>query len=137
MKTSIRAQRILGHLANYKKFDPQATRSLLSISYLGEPLGLYENIFILDNDIGIFSDGLVWFKNEDIIPIRFSEIVSTSLPNEKDSKAICLVLNTGKSMSIPFTGGADNFSDSLEILRFLDRVMNDIKNLKMQTDSNS
>lgn len=68
------------------------------------------------------------------MPIRFSEVVSVSLPEGKSSKAICFVLNDGESAVVPFTGG-DNFSDSLEVLRFLDRVINDAKKLKAEADS--
>lgn len=90
---------------------------------------MYENALLPENDVGVFSEGLACAKDGKIVCIPFSEIVSCSLMNGKKSNGISLFLSSGASAVLPVTGGSEGFSDSLEFLRFLDRVINDIKNM--------
>jgi hypothetical protein len=75
--------------------------------------------------VAVFADGMSWTEAEGEISVRFAEIVDVSLPREKQSEALSLRLNDGRELRLPIRGRRGRCYDSLEFLRFLDRVRED------------
>lgn len=127
MNASIRAHRILRAMPNYRKassvdgglFDLEDVR-------LGDAVGYYQNPGDGEPIIGIFSGGIAWSDNGRSISLRFIDFYEVSLPDGKESKEIMLLMRDGMRYSLPIKGQRANFFDSLEMLRFIDRVLADI-----------
>jgi len=128
---SVRAHRILVALENYQK-AVGSNNLLLQFhdTRLGEPVGYYRNPGDQRGEvIGIFENGLGWIDGAHEITLLFSEIESVNLPNEKESLELVLNLQDGRQLRMPVNGQRGRFFDSLEVLRFLDRVLQDKRNL--------
>jgi hypothetical protein len=128
MNPTARAHRILVPLKNYKKAEPTDDFFLrLSEARLGEPLGCYQNETTSIGNIGVFTEGLSWLDGDNLIVVRYENISEVTLPGDKSSRSLLLKKNDGHSIWLPITGGNEKFFDSLEMLRFLDRVTGEIR----------
>lgn len=127
MNISIRAHRILSAILNYKKVDPKDKWPLeLADGRLGEAIGCYRNSESEDDIIGIFSDGMAWRESGHLVELRFADLVQVDLPNGKESEGLLLVSRDGRQQQLPVKGRHGQFFDSMEMLRFVDRVMKDL-----------
>ena len=130
MNATILAHRILTAIPSYKKFgDTNDWLLKLSNQYLGEPIGCYRNSEFSDDVIGIYTNGLVWFEGDNLIELRFSDISELVLANGKESEGLLLTVQDGRQLELPVKGQRGRFFDSMEMLRFLHRV---IQNLRRQ-----
>ncbi len=128
MDTSIRAKRILTQLGNYQAIDLAQDRpSSLSDVNLGTPIGRYRNSDVQNDVIWIFENGLAWFERDQVTSLRFDELAEVMLPDGKESERLQLKTKDGKPFQLPVRGHRGRFLDSLEMLRFLDRVMQDMQ----------
>ncbi len=123
MNAKIRAHRILRHLKNYQD---AASNSLLSAeaSSLGQIIGVYRNLDGIN--VFIYADGISWKNNRLTNQIRYLQIEAIKLPNSLRSKSLIVWLVDGTSHEVPFDGNDGKTFDSLEVLRFLERVRSDI-----------
>jgi hypothetical protein len=128
MNTVIRARRILAALANYQSVG-QVTDwpSESSNERLGEPIGRYRNPGPEGDVVGIFADGVAWFERGCSVELRFADIVEVTLPSGKESEGLLLRMHDGRQLLLPVKGQRGRFFDSMEMLRFLDRVIQDLR----------
>jgi hypothetical protein len=127
MNTAIRAHRILGALENFQKAEHVDNRTtVLAGGGLGELIGYYRNPGMQAELIGVFSDGLAWFNGRDSITIRFADLTEVALPSGKESEGLQLKTRDGRQIQLPVRGQRGKFFDSMEMLRFLDRIMQDL-----------
>jgi len=126
MTTAIRAHRILAALANYQSAEIAGSEIFEPhVPHLGAPVGCYRNPGVAGELVAVFADGLSWTEAEGAIGVRFAEIVDVSLPEGKESEALSLWLSGDRELRLPIRGGLGRCHDSLEVLRFLDRVCED------------
>jgi hypothetical protein len=127
---SVRTHRILAALTNYENATGSNNLLLeLHDNRLGEPIGYYRNPGEQRGDvIGIFANGLGWVDGAIEITLLFDDIESVELLNEKESLELVLNLRDGRMLRMPINGQRDRFVDSLEVLRFLERVIQDRDN---------
>lgn len=131
MNATILAHRVLTAIPSYKKFGDMNDWPLkLSNQYLGEPIGCYRNSEFSDDVIGVFTNGLVWFEGDNLIELRFSDISELVLVNGKESEGLLLTLQDGRQLQLPVKGQRGRFFDSMEMLRFLNRVIRDLRGQK-------
>ena len=129
MNVAIRAHRILLALTNFRKDDVEdSDRLKLSTEQLGTSVGYYQNPGLSGDTIGIFSGGLAWLESGRTASIRYSEIAEVTLTKGKESEGLVLKMHDGKHLLLPVRGQHGRFFDSLEMLRFLDRVLKDLRN---------
>lgn len=128
MDTAVRAHRILAAMGNYQKAS-QADDWLpkLADGRLGEPIGCYRNPGPEGEVIGIFADGLAWDEGGRLVKLRFTDLSQVTLPSGKESEGLLLKMQDGKELQLPVKGKRGRFFDSMEMLRFLDRVMQDLR----------
>jgi len=124
MDTAIRAHRILGVMAHYQKArSTDDWLQKLANGRLGKSIGFYRNPGPEGEVIGIFADGLAWYEGGQSIELCFAEVSEVTLPREKESEGLLLNMQDGKQIWLPVKGQRGRFFDSMEMLRFLDRVM--------------
>jgi len=80
---------------------------------------------IADDVIGIFTNGLIWFEGNNWVELRFSDI--SELVLGKESEGLLLKIRDGRQLQLPVRGQRGRFFDSMEMLRFLDRVIEDLR----------
>lgn len=128
MDTAVRAHRILAAMANYQKADPTDDwLTKLTDGRLGEPIGCYRNPKPEGETIGIFANGLAWHEGSRSVELRFDDVVGVALSSGKESEGLLLKTRNGKQLQLPIKGQRGRFFDSMEMLRFLDRVMQDLR----------
>jgi len=129
MNAAIRAHRILAALANYQKAEyANDWLAKLADDRLGKLIGCYRNPVPQVDVIGIFTNGLAWLDNGGHeITIPFAEIIEVTLPAGKESEGLLLRTQDGRQLQLPIRGQRGRFFDSMEVLRFLDRVMGDLR----------
>jgi hypothetical protein len=128
MNAAIRAHRILAALANYQKAEQTDSWPLkLAASQLGEPIGCYRNPGSDGEVIGIFANGLTWLEGTDAVGLLFRDIAEVTLPSGKQSEGLLLKMRNGWQHQLPVKGQRGKFFDSMEMLRFLNRVMQDLR----------
>lgn len=128
MNTAIRAHRILSAMPNYSQVSStDAWPSILTNGKLGLPIGSYQNPQPESDLIGIFENGIAWHDLDQLVIVQFSEIKRVEFSNEKESKELLLLLHDNKQELLPIRGTRGRFMDSTEVLRFIDRVMQDLK----------
>lgn len=135
MDIAVRAHRILGAMANYQKAsstDDWVPR--LADGRLGEPIGCYRNPGPEGEVIGIFADGLAWYEGGRSVELRFTDVLEVTLPSGKESEGLLLHMQDGKQFRLPVKGRRGRFFDSMEMLRFLDRVMQDLREQTSRTE---
>ena len=128
MNAAIRAHRILAALTNYQKaeqaYDWPVT---LPASHLGGPIGYYRNSGVDGEVIGIFANGLAWIEGAHSVELLFTDIAEVTLPSGKESEGLLLKMRNDGQLKLPVKGQRGKFFDSMEMLRFLDRVMQDLR----------
>lgn len=124
MGTSVssRVHRILHSLTNFQGASSPATDE-----QLGVLLGKYADPENPGDDIDVFSDGLAWFVEYRRATVRFDEIAEVKLSAEKESESLMLETFDGRAEVLPVAGKHGRFRDALEMLRFLDRVIGDLR----------
>jgi len=133
MNTAVRAHRILGAMTHYQKASSTDDwLPKLANGQLGQPIGCYRNPGPEGEVIGIFADGLVWYEGGQSIELRFAEVSKVTLPSGKESEGLLLDMQDGKQLRLPVKGQRGHFFDSMEMLRFLDRVMQDLRNKQQE-----
>jgi len=127
--TAMRAHRILKAMKNYENLEAKndELKAIFKTVSLGESLGYYKNSDALGDAVGIFDKGLAWDDKGEFISLLFRDIVEVILPDEKKSEALILKTHDGIQFELPIKGHNERFYDSLEMLRFLRRVMKDVK----------
>lgn len=115
-------------MANYQKASPTDDwLSKLADGRLGEAIGSYRNPGPEGEVIGIFADGMAWRQSDRSIEIRFADLAQVELPSGKESEGLLLLLRDGRRQQLPVKGQRGRFFDSMEMLRFVDRVMQDLQ----------
>jgi hypothetical protein len=128
MNVAVRAHRILAAMANYQKASPTDDwPSKLADGRLGEAIGCYRNPGPEGEVIGIFADGMAWCESGRSIELRFADLAQVELPSGKESEGLLLLLRDGRQQQLPVKGQRGRFFDSMEMLRFVDRVMQDLR----------
>ena len=126
METGIRAKRVLVSLANYQMHDSASDhlRPVIDLG-LGRPIGSYCNPEPGHEIVHVFSDGMAWVDNGHENVVRFSEICEMKLSNGKRSEHLILGTEDRRILLLPVKGHRGRLYDSLTMLRFIDRVMED------------
>jgi len=128
MNVATRAHRILAMMANYNKAMPtDQWPEKLGDGRLGEAIGCYQNPGPEGEVIGIFDEGMVWRDSGCWIELRFTDLAQVELPNGKESEGLLLRLQDGRQLRLPVNGQRGRFFDSMEMLRFVDRVLEDLR----------
>jgi hypothetical protein len=70
---------------------------------------------------------LAWFEDGRSVAIRFADVSEVTLPSGKESEGLLLKMQDGKELRLPVEGQRGRFFDSMEMLRFLDRVLQDLR----------
>jgi hypothetical protein len=128
MNASIRAHRIL---RGKKRFESAATIAdndwtISPSEKIGSLIGICRNAEYGRPDLLICCFGIEWQEEDRKITIRYDSIERVELTNGKQSKSLELVLGDDRSVVMPVAGNDGKFFDSLEMLRFLMRVMKDL-----------
>jgi hypothetical protein len=132
MNVSIRAYRILTRLAAYKAVDhSQELIPVDTTAEIGKLIGTYQNPAPHAETVYICNGGIAWGQNDHWRTVRFSELSSVSLPNAKTSHELRLNLHDGTQLMLPVRGQNKKFFDSLAMITFLDRVIQDTKSPKL------
>jgi hypothetical protein len=128
MTPEIRAHRILCGLKNYQKIESleKCPPELLD-TQLGKPIGFYQSPGFNAERIIFFADGLAWQENSQAICVRYNDMIDVTPSSSKESEYLLLRMKGGKVFKIPVSGRNEAFFDSMEVLRFLDRVIRDAK----------
>jgi hypothetical protein len=115
-------------MENYRKAGPARDwPSSLADGRLGKAVGCYRNPGPDGEVVGIFADGMAWHESGHLIEVRFADLTDVKLPNEKQSLGLSLHLRDGRQLELPVKGHVGQFYDSLEMLRFVRRVMGDVQ----------
>ena len=131
METKVRVHRILKPLESFEIFTGEASEaSKKSKIFLCLPIGVYKNPGPEGVAVFIYDDGLSWVEAGTQYEVKYDEISSVELLDGKGSSHIVFELVSGKHAEMPILGSRGNFHDSLEGLRFLDRVLADRKSGK-------
>ena len=131
MNATIRAKRILTALTTYQKVDAQNFEIPKWVGDgLGAAIGRYQNDPNQGEDIWIFADGLAWMENGHTHITKYTEISIAKLLTGKESKGFILETVEGHELWFPVTGFRGRFYDSMEMLRFIDRVTQDVRGKK-------
>ncbi|MFJ9453170.1 MULTISPECIES: hypothetical protein [unclassified Herbaspirillum] len=127
--TAMRVHRILKALKNYEHAQPQVDELTCPsrISNLGALLGYYRNSNIEEDVVAIFDQGLTWNDNGNLIVLRFIDVIDVELTDGKNSESLLLKMKGSQTVDLPIKGRHERCYDSLEVLRFLRRVMTDAK----------
>jgi hypothetical protein len=127
MNTLVRVKRILGPLKRFEYITGDHVPALdISLEALGDVIGRYKNTSSGNGDIWIYANGLAWLVDVDAQLILFNEIEKVVIPNgKKDSVKIDLIKSDGQVLALPVDGNDGLRFDSLEMVRFLDRVLQD------------
>lgn len=127
MNVFSRAHRILTGIRSYTAQEKGGEiPGEFSEVHLGESLGYYEDRNSGFGKIVFFSEGMVWKFRSELINLRYSDVVRVSIPDGKESQGIIIEIRSGDKVTLPITGRNGKFFDSMEVLRFLDRVIDDL-----------
>jgi hypothetical protein len=127
MNTYTRVYRILSRLSSFRQIET-ADRGIIEQikGRLGKPLGCYQNPPPSQEVIYILEDGLLLFSISKVSLIEYSSIRNVSIDG-KNALEISIITNDGEEILLQVKGNDGKFFDSLEMLRFLDRVIADVK----------
>lgn len=129
MNTAARAYRILKQLTAFteaKSWHGDLARIPAPLRF-GELVGTYLNPGPDGTRLDVFVEGVTWFDQDQQRYVRFDEIEHVDLPDGKDSDALRIAVVSGERMLMPVRGGEGRFRDSLSMLRFLKRVVEDLR----------
>jgi hypothetical protein len=130
-----RVHRILKNMPRFRELLPRSDLSSLVAAGLTlraseEAVGIYTN-----DDVSSFSEailftteGLYLHKDERWLPILYSDIARTVPPSSKrEVTGFNVLLRNGTEIRLPVIGSKDGrFYDAFEVLRFVDRVKEDV-----------
>jgi hypothetical protein len=131
-----RAYRILRALTSYRDLseDDAVAPALLSGIAFGKGevcLGVYENEpQKCEDSIIVTTRGLHVLQRSGIKHIPYAQIDFIDTPQEKDVLSLTLNLLDGASVVVPLKGGDGNFRDAFEFIRFLERVVRDVRKME-------
>jgi hypothetical protein len=126
MTAPVRAYRILRKLKNYRDVSAIEDACDELPSELGGLIGSYRNFGQNQAIVWFFSEGIAVTDRNGVEAFSFRDIKKVDLPNEKLSQALSVWLWNGACVNLPIQGGEGKFKDSLEVLRFLQRVLADL-----------
>ncbi|WP_429930008.1 hypothetical protein [Agrobacterium vitis] len=92
---------------------------------IGGLIGLYKNSKPIYQILHIYESGIAWTAEERPNLFLYKDVVDIKLPDGKQSLALQIFTNSGFYI-LPVAGHDEKFFDSLEMLRFLRRVVDDI-----------
>ena len=128
LNTKIRVHRILTSIARYQNATPEDDVFVrLFDGRLGVFLGCYRNPEPQGEVIGVFVDGLGWMGHAHTIELKFKDMQEVTLPDGKQSNSLRIKMQNDEQVDLPIKGRKGNFNDALEVLRFLMRVMQDLR----------
>ena len=131
METIARVHRILKPLESFEILASKSEDiSKKSKKFPSLPIGVYRNPGREGVAVFVYDDGLSWDEAGSQYEIKYDEISKVDLPDDKRTTHLLVELMNGKHAALPILGSRGNFRDSLEVLRFLDRVLADRKSDK-------
>jgi len=125
MNPRSRAHRILRHLPRYVAADNPLTPIAGRTEDLGKMIGVYQNPEPEGERIEIWDNGICWMKNGNLNIVMYDDLSSAIIPDEKNSEFLIIATKSDGKMLLPVRGVDGKFRDSLEMLRFFDRVIDD------------
>ena len=129
----VRTKRILAYLKGYRIARPEDAERLGLTPDLGPAehlIGLYANPpGTTLAEIGVTTKRLcLHYEGKPCEYIKFKDIESTTLGEEmKASRTITVTKHDGTSCKIEVAGGEGRFRDSMAFIRFIDRVVEDLR----------
>lgn len=127
MNVEIRAKRVLSVLPNYQPAPEVAVAGPAVSETCGRLLGRYRNTDTDVDALWFYETAVIWSASAGTIEIPFKEIDHVTLPAEKESEGLMLKMRDGRNISLPVRGKSGRFFDSMEMLRFFDRVLADLR----------
>ena len=129
-----RMHRILKRMPKFREISERSDLSILlatglMLSASEEALGIYANDELSFSDAILFTtEGLYLHQNECWRRVLYSDIARPVLPSSKrEVTGFSLLLRDGTELHLPVTGSKDGrFYDAFEVLRFVDRVKDDV-----------
>ncbi len=138
MNVVVRANRILKPMESYRGSNEIAASVINSLELKGneECIGVYENIVgDLSDCIFITNIGLRFKSSGKKELIPFTKIKNILPPSNKTTDTtITIMLDSDNFTSIEIRNGRGRFKDVFEFVRFLDRVLKDIRCSRPNSD---
>ena len=129
-----RAHRILKHFDHYRPLYDASRAIPAYLQHIalqpGETLiGVYENLPGEEDEIIVITDlGIHLLVNEKWDLFRYDQINRVETPPSKEHvEGLTVWLISGREIWIPVKGGRGRARDVFEFLRFLDRVIDDMR----------
>jgi hypothetical protein len=133
-----RAHRILNRIPSYRDLSEQPERSAwdcdnLELSAEEQCIGRYENDPTTTLGTIIVTDLRLFVRRElGWEEIKFNEITDVTLNSEKmQATGVIISLSNGETREIPVVGRQGRFLDVFEFLRFLRRVVDDLRGFQL------
>ncbi|WP_421694494.1 hypothetical protein [Aestuariivirga sp.] len=114
-------------MANYRKSQEKDENSEGVNEHLGQAIGSYHNPGPTGEVVKVYCNGISWKADDNLVKVRFAELTKIEVPIGKESEALLLTLNDGQRLVMPVKGRRCRFLDSMEMLRFLNRVVGDLQ----------
>jgi hypothetical protein len=137
MTPRIRAHRILRNTPNYQEARLDNNADDRHFYELGKPIGAYHNPDPGGEIIEFYDKGICLVERENSILFRYDEILRVMPHTAKQSEQIELALKGDRVLQLPVRGRQGKFRDSMEMLRFLDRVVEDSAQTKAEDSLHS
>jgi len=132
MNARVRSHRILGGMKNFTLIHPDTMQFKENKSDLGRIIGLYQ--LCENRSISVYDFGLQINEDANITAIRYDEIESANI-DDKHSKILEVITIEKRKVSLSGFNVGDKFNDALEFLRFIDRVISDLKKSANNSDA--
>lgn len=127
MNPYIRAHRILRETCNFiSSTDGSAIPKEFSDVSLGAFIGIYQNGSDGIGDVAFFFDGLAWSEDSIMRKVRYDEMTRATVPHGKNDLCVSIQLIRGGEILIPVTGTNGKFFDTMQVIRFINRVVEDL-----------
>lgn len=123
MNVEIRAKRVLSQLQNYQSAEDISAADKPAQSIYGNLIGRYRNSETDIDALWFFERAVIWEGCDAVTDIPYDEITRIELPFNKNSEWLIIFMQDGIKISLPVRGKRGNFFDSMEVLRFFDRVL--------------
>lgn len=127
-----RSIRILKPLSRYKQvhgsniIDPYTHLGVLHPDEV--IIGVYDNSEEGSADVTLVTDqGIHVFMNQAWSYFDYGNIVDVATPTDKAAEGLNIRLKSGDTFWLPVRGTKGRFRDTFEFLRFLDRVVEDVR----------
>ncbi|WP_295841598.1 hypothetical protein [uncultured Xanthomonas sp.] len=127
MNPHSRAHRILRGTYNFTSSteDPAVPKEFNDVS-LGKFIGIYHNKADSIGDVAFFFDGLAWAEGSMMRMVRYDEMARATVPQGKNDLCVLIQLIHGGEVLIPVTGTDGRFFDTMQVIRFINRVVEDL-----------